>query len=291
MRWKKLFWALAFTALASPLGARPASLENSGYKVSLSETLPGMDDQTPLGAPPTITAQVTDKFRSTQTTFPLNFYAIPEFFLNETNLDLLGRINPKSSPEGFRYGFLQISLSNPPDSREFKPLKQYSFSPDNRFLLGVFDGQDHPDSIGVIRLDEAPAQIGWLLANGGALNLFKEAVPALGPHLALNDPVGWSADSGTAVFILSASVSAPATPSNSSDTQAQNYLVRLDLTPDRAQPSLMPVDLSAEHYQSGGALTRIVTDGRTAALYFNQSDSSDTTPVTFALPPAAPAKP
>src|SRR5579859_849189 len=129
MRWKKLFWTVAFTAAASPLAAVPGHLENGDYKVSLSETLPGLDDQTPLGAPPTITAAVVDKFRSTQTTFPLNFYAIPQFFLSGENLNLLGRTNLKSSPEGFRYSFLQISLSNPPDSREFRPLKQYSFSP------------------------------------------------------------------------------------------------------------------------------------------------------------------
>jgi hypothetical protein len=271
---KKIFWTLVFGAAASPLLAVPGHLENGDYKVSLSETLPGLDDQTALGAPPTITATVVDKFRSTQTAFPLNFYALPQFFLSGGNLNLLGRTNLKSSSEGFRYSFLQISLSNPPDSRGFGPLKQYSFSPDDRFLLAVFDGQGHPDSIGVIRFDQAPAQIGWLYANGGALNLFKEAAPNLGSILTLNDPVGWSADSSTAVFILS----------NSAPTAVQNYLVRVDLASDRASPALLPVDLSAAHYQSGGVLTRIVTDGQTAELYFNRGDSSDVTPVTFTLP-------
>ncbi len=282
MRARKLFLLIWAALSAAPLWARPGSTEDNGYKASFSETLPGLDEQTSLQAPPTITATVLDKFRSTQTVFPLNFYAVPQFFLEEDRLNLIGRLNRQTAPEGPRYAFIQISLSNQPDSRQFQPLKKYFFSPDNQFLLAVFDGQDKPDSIGFIRLSEAPAQLGWLLANGGALNLFQESIPSLGSPVTLNDPVGWSADGKTCVFILSAP---------DSGAVVKNYLVSVDLTQDRAKPAVAPLDLSPYHYGSGAVITQIVTDGRNAVFTFNRNDSADTAPVTFALPqpPASPA--
>jgi hypothetical protein len=281
MRGRSLFLATLACLNAGPLWAHPGSMENNDYKVTLSETLPGLDDQTSLQAPPTITATVLDKFRSTQTIFPLNFYAIHQFFLDEDRLNLIGRLNRQTDPGGPRYGFLQISLSNQPDSRQFQPLKQYYFSPDNQFLLAVFDGKDQPDSIAFIRLTEAPAQLGWLLSNGGALNLFRESLPDLGSTVHLEDPVGWSADGRTCVFVISCAASA-------GDPQApavmKNYLVSVDLTSDQAKPAVVPLDLSAAHYGSGAVITQIITDGRNAVFTFNRNDSADTVPVTLALP-------
>jgi hypothetical protein len=287
MRRLALYLGLLTVSGVVPVWAVPGTVENNDYKVTLSETLPGLDDQTSLQAPPTITAAVQDKFRSTQTLFPLNFYAIHQFFLDDDRLNLLGRLNRQTSPEGPRYCFLQISLSNQPDSRQFQPLKKYFFSPDNQFLLAVFDGKDQPDPIGFIRLSEAPAQLGWLLANGGAVNLFHEAFPTLDSPVTLNDPVGWSADSRTCVFVVSVPLGV-STPEASPDPQTQpvikNYLVSVDLTRDRITPAVEPLDLSAYHYGTGAVITQIVTDGRNAVLTFNRNDSADTIPVTFALP-------
>ncbi len=281
MRGRKLFLSILIALSAAPLWARPGSTENNDYKVTFSETLPGLDDQTSLQAPPTIMASVLDKFRSTQTVFPLNFYAIHQFFLDGDRLNLIGRLNRQTAPEGPRYSFVQISLSNQPDSRQFQPLKKYFFSPDNQFLLAVFDGQNQPDSIGFIRLTEAPAQLGWLLANGGALNLFQESLPSLGSPVSLNDPVGWSADARICVFVISA-------PDGAVDPKTagvmKNYLVSVDLTQDRAAPAVEPLDLSSYHYGSGAVITQIITDGRNAVFTFNRNDSAATAPVTFDLP-------
>lgn len=279
-----LFLVCAFSI--SPLWALPGSVENSAYKVTLSETTPGLDDQTSLQAPPTITATVLDKFRSTQTVFPLNFFAIHQYFLNDNTLNLLGRLNRSNAPGGPRFCFLQIDLSNQADSRQFQPLKRYSFSPDNNFLLGVFDGQGRGDSIGFVRLSRSPAQIGWLYAEGGAIDLLKRQLPEIGSSLVLKEPVGWSADSRTAVFVAAAS-NTDATP-NASNSSAplplKTYLVSVNLSQDPIIPAAAPIDLTPYHYQSGAVITQITTDGVQAVLSFNRNDTADTGPATFQLP-------
>ncbi|MGH7739486.1 MAG: hypothetical protein ACREL1_04995 [bacterium] len=265
----------------SALWALPGSVENNAYKVTLSETMPGLDDQTSLQAPPTITATVLDKFRSTQSVFPLNFFAIHQYFLNNNTLNLLGRLNRSNSPGGPRFCFLQIDLSNQADSRQFQPLKRYSFSPDNNFLLGVFAGQGHGDSIGFIRLSQSPAQIGWLYAEDGAVNLLKGQVPDIGSSLVLKEPVGWSADSRTVVFVATTS-SADASDS-AKPSPLKTYLVSVTLSQDQITPAAVPIDLTPYHYQAGAVITQINTDGTQAVLHFNRNDSADTAPVTFQL--------
>jgi hypothetical protein len=268
---KKLSFFLIFVLVYTRLWAVPATVENLDYKVTLSETLPGLDDQAVPQIGPTITVTVQDKFRSTGTVYPLSVYAINDYALSGDNLNLLCRVTPKISDGGPRYTFIQLNLSSPSDSRQFQPLKKFSFSPGNQYLLAVFDGKDQPDPIGLVQLD-GPAKLGWLYSAKSGVNFFQKALPAMSQGIVLNDPVGWSGDSSDALFVASAG-------DGTQDAQGQlvqkDYLVRLGLDGDDFKLAAEPVDLSAYHYRNGSIISDVKYSVDKASLIFSQSNSSD----------------
>jgi hypothetical protein len=278
---------------SSPLWALPAVVENINYKVTLSETLPGMDDQTNLQAPPTITVDVQDKIHSTDTRYPLNVYSINHYYLADDTLNLLCRINRRAPDSGPRYTLIQLNLSSPSDSRQFQPVKQYSFSPDDQTAIAVLDGAPSggPDSVGVIRLNHAPAQLGWIYANKGLINLFQKALPDISKDVVIQDPVGWSADSLTAVFVVSASSATPDSQATPMATPVQpaskDYLASVELTDDGYKVAAQPVDLSPYHYRNGGVIYKIECSADKATIYFSQANSSDNLQAVFSLPKPA----
>lgn len=268
---------------AAPAGAAPATVENADYKVSLSETLPGLDDQLAPQQGPTITVTVQDKFNQTATAYPLGVYAVNDYSLSDNALDLVCRLTPKTSDSGPRYSCLQLNLSNPSDSRRFQPLKRFSLSPDSRELLAVFDGQGRPDALALIRLADPPAQATWLYAAGG-VNMFQKALPAMAADVTLLDPVGWSADSGTAAFLATADDGAVEGTNGS-----KVFLVFVELNRGDYHLAAEPVDLSPYHYKAGSVVTDIKCSGGKATLFFSQADSPDILQADFPLPqPAAP---
>lgn len=280
----KLSCFLAFfiaLGVFSSLEAKPAVLENINYKVTLSETLPGLDDQLSLQAGPTIQVTIQDKIHSNGFIYPLNVYAIHSYFLTDNTLNLLCRTTPKEAISGPRYTFIQFNLSNEQDSRQFQSLKRYSFSPDNRFLLAIIDTGATTDSVALIRLDKSPAQLGWVYSNNGAINFFKKALPSMAQSVVLYDPIGWSADSFTAAFVASAADMIP-------DTQGQpvsrDYLACVQLSEDGFQVAAEPVDLSPYHYKNGSVIVDLKCDGGKITLFFNQTDSSDNLKAEFPLP-------
>ncbi len=276
----KIYFFFVLIGFCSPLWAVPATVENLDYKVTLSETLPGLDDQTIPQMGPTITVTIQDKFRSSGVVYPLSVYAINDYALSGNYLNLLCRVTPKVSDAGPRYTFIQLNLSSPSDSRQFQPLKIYSFSPGNQYLLTSFDGKDQPDSIGLIQLD-GPAKLGWIYSNKNATNLFQKALPTLTQGITLNNPVGWSGDSSTAVFVVSAN-------DGTQDAQGKwvqkDYLTRLGLNGDDFSLAVKPVDLSPYHYRNGSIISDMKCSTDKATLIFSQSNSSDLLQADFPLP-------
>jgi len=237
----------------SPLWAVPATVENLDYKITLSETLPGLDDQAVPQMGPTITVTIQDKFRSTGLTYPLSVYAINDYALSGDYLNLLCRITPKISDGGPRYTFIQLNLSSPSDSRQFQPLKIYSFSPGNQYLLATFDGKGKADSIGLIQLD-GPAKLGWLYSTQSSVDLFQKALPVPVQGIVLNNPIGWSGDSSTAIFVASAN---DGTQDAQGNAVQKDYLTRLELDGDDFKLAAEPVDLSPYHYRNGSIISDV----------------------------------
>lgn len=270
---------LVCLSAAAPLVAAPASVENAGYKVSLSETLPGLDDQLAPQQGPTITVTVQDKFHNTATAYPLGVYSVNDYFLSDNTLDLVCRLTPKTSDSGPRYSCIQLNLSTPSDSRQFQPLKRFSLSPDTRELLAVFDGQGRPDPLALIQLSNVPAQAAWLYAAGG-VNLFQKALPAMAANVVLLDPVGWSADSRTAAFLATAQEGA----TEGAGGGSKDFLVFVEFNGEDYQLAAEPVDLSSYHYKAGSVVTDIKCSGGKATLFFNQADSSDILQADFPQP-------
>ncbi len=280
MNFSKIFFFLAVAGCCTPLWAVPATVENLDYKITLSETLPGIDDQVVPQMGPTITVTIQDKFRSTGMVYPLNVYAINDYALSGDFLNLLCRVTPKISDGGPRYTFIQLNLSSPSDSKQFQPLKTFSFSPGNQYLLAVFDGIDQADSIGLIQLDGS-AKMGWLYSNKFTINLFQKAQPAMARGIVLNNPIGWSGDSSTAIFVASAS---DGTQDAQGKTVQKDYLTRLELNGDDFNLAAEPIDLSSYHYRDGSIISDIKCSPDKATLSFSQSNSSDILQADFPLP-------
>jgi hypothetical protein len=222
---------------------------------------------------------VQDKFHSTGFTYPLPVYAIHQYFLKDDTLNLLCRTTPMNAGSGPRYSFFQLNLSNAPDSRQFQPLKRYSFSPDNQSLLAVFDGAGQPDPVALIQLGQPPAKLGWIYK--GSLNLFQRFLPAMGKDVVLNDPIGWSADAFTIAFVVSA-------PDGIQDAQGQpvlrDYLACARLDGESFRVLAAPVDLSPYKFRKGSVITDLKCEGDKAVLFFSQSDSSDILKAEIPLP-------
>jgi hypothetical protein len=276
----KLSFFLIFAGSVSPLWAVPATVENLDYKITLSETLPGLDDQAVPQMGPTITVTIQDKFRSTGIVYPLSVYAINDYALSGDYLNLLCRITPKISDGGPRYTFIQLNLSSASDSQQFQPLKIYSFSPGNQYLLATFDGKDQPDSIGLIQLN-GTAKLDWLYSSKNTINLFQKALPAITQGITLNNPIGWSGDSSTAIFVTSAS---DGTQDAQGKSVQKDYLTRLELNGDDFKLAAEPVDLSPYHYRNGSIISDIKYSTDKATLFFSQSNSSDILQADFSLP-------
>lgn len=266
------------------LWAVPATLENGDYKVLLSETLPGLDSQ---GTPPTgvgITITVTDKFRSTTTLYPVDGYAINIYFLLGDSLNLLSRTTLMGNNQAaYRYNFLQLALENPPDSRLYKNLQQFFFSPDQRSLLAVIDnGEGKPPLVGLASLENSPARMAPLYADSMGVNLFKAAFSGPVSTLAVNDLVGWAADGQTAVFVLSVG-------DGSQDAQGKpvlkDYLAVVQQTDKGWTASAQPADLSAYHFHQGGVITDLQVNGDQARLFLTDQNSTSPSEVDFKLSP------
>ena len=274
---------LFFLLPHSRLGALPASLENGDYKVGLSETLPGLDNQ---GVPPTgaaITVTVTDKFRSNTMLYNVDAYAINSYFLLEDTLNLVARTTVAGNQVPLRFDFLQLALANPPDSRQFKNLRQYSLSPDHRSLLVVMDqGDDKPPLVGMADLSNPPARMGLIYGQPAGVNLFKAAFAGPVSTLVLNDPVGWTADGGTAAFVLSVG-------DGSQDAQGKpvvkDYLAVLQQTDKGWTGWAQPADLSPYHFHQGGVVTDLQCSGGQARLFLTDQNSTSPAEVDFKLSP------
>ncbi len=279
----KLFIFLILAGSTSPLWAVPATVENLDYKVTLSETLPGLDDQVVPQMGPTITVTIQDKFHSTGMVYPLSVYAINDYALSGDYLNLLCRVTSKISDGGPRYTFIQLNLSSPSDSRQFQPLKSFSFSPGNQYLLATFDGNGQPDPIGLIQLDGS-AKLGWLYSNKSMINLFQKALPAMVQGIVMNNPIGWSGDSSTAVFVASAG---DGTQDAQGKMVQKDYLTRLELDGDDFKLAAEPIDLSPYHYRDGSIISDVKCSADKATLFFSQSNSSDILQADFPLPALA----
>jgi len=287
MALKSAFRLIVFLYMAGPLTlwALPATIENLNYKVTLSETLPGVDDQVSFQAGPTITVSVQDKVRSNGVLVPLSVYAINHYYLGDSALNLLCRTTPRSVDRAALFTLFQLDLSNSQNSRQFRSFKQYSFSPDDHFLLGTLDGEGKADAIVVIRLTEPPAQLEWVYGNGGGYNALRKSVPDMAKEVVLQAPIVWAADSSLVAFLVSAG---DGTKDGDGKPVLKDYLVCVRVGEDGIQPSAEPIDLSPYHYHQGSALSDLQVSGDKATLFFSQANSSENLKAEFKLPEPAP---
>ncbi len=272
--------ALALALFPAPaLWAVPAQVENAGYKVTISETLPGIDSQSILPPGAAITVSVQDKFRSTITTYPIQAYAINDYSLLGDSLNLVGRTTLVGSQQPLRYSLTQLALSNPQDSRQFQNLKKFSLSPDNQNLLAVIDqGEGKSGLVGVIRLGNSPASVDWIYAEPGQVNQFKAAFAGPVTDFILQDPVGWAADSESGAFLFSVE-------NGVKDAQGQpvlkDYLADLELGDKGWAASAQAVDLSAYHYHNGAVVTDLRCSDGKIALFITSDSNSNPVEVDF----------
>lgn len=279
----KLFSLLAFLislCAFSSAGAVPGNLENNDYKITLSETMPGIDDQAFSNPNMAITITVQDKFRNTGSFFPLQqVYSINDYFLLGDTLNLIGRTSPKWDQGKPVFNLTQLNLASNPDSRQFKGLKQFSISSDNQSVLAILDGGDgKPSLVGLIRLSPAPARLGWIYAEPAGVNLLKKTLNGPLKTIILTDAVGWAADGLSAAFILTVD---DGTPDAQGKALLKDYLVNLQVSDDTMKASAQPVDLSAYHVRDGGVITKIACSPDKATLFFTQANSTDLLPVDF----------
>lgn len=281
---RKIFIALlGLYSAASSLWAVPAQVENNDYKVTLSETLPGIDGPGFLPSPNAgITVTVTDKFRSQQVSYPLKAYAIASYFLSGDDLNLVARTTLINNPNGPRYDFIQLNLSSPSDSHQLQNLEQYYFSPDQQNLLLVADKSPDTPWVGIAQLAQNPLALQWLYAESAGINLFKTAFAAPVSALTLSSPVGWAADSLSGAFLFSVD-------DGSRDPQGKpllkDYLAELEQTNAEWKVTVQPVDLSAYHFHTGAALTDLRCDGRKISLFLTSDTSTNPVEVDFKLNP------
>jgi hypothetical protein len=265
--------------------AVPGTLENLQYRVNLSETTPGVDDSLVPGVDPLINVDIQDKLHGTGTRFPLKVYAIQEYFLSDNLLNLITRDTPKSSMSKPLYGFLQLNMDSPNDSRQYKGISKYFFSSDNRALIALFNNGDAAggavtQSLGLVRWEDKPASLGWIYSPGAQVNTLKAFRVPDGEIPALEGTVGWTADSLTAAFVASFT-GGQATPETGTKTY---FLVRADLGDNGIKVAASPVDTAALHLQSGATIDKVACTGDTATLTVISSDGTDTQQVQLPLP-------
>jgi len=272
--------------LFTPLGtfANPGSLENLQYKVSLSETTPGVDDSLIPGVDPVINVDVQDKLRGSGTRFPLKVYAIPEYFFSDNLLNLLTRTSPRSSVSKPLYGFLQLNLDSSTDSRQYNGIRKYFFSTDNHALVGVFEqgaeGGPVTSSVGLIRWGDKPASLGWIYSAVNQVNTLKTYQVPDGEIPALEGTVGWTADALTAAFVASFTGG----PTASDPSVKSYFLIRVDLGDSGIKVAANPVDPAALKLSTGATIDKVECSGDLATLTITSPDGSDTQQVQIPLP-------
>jgi hypothetical protein len=280
--WIPFFTVLAFLPLLSWAG--PGTLENLQFKVTLSETSPGVDDSLIPGVDPLINVDVQDKIRGTGTRYPLKAYAITEYFFSDNLLNLITRNSPKSSLTKPLYGFLQLNLEAPDQSRQYSGFRKYYFSTDNRALLALFEqgeeGGPVTQSLGLVRWSDKPASLGWIYSPGNQVNALRAAQVPDGETPALEGTVGWTADSLTCAFVASFS-GGPATPNPATKTY---FLIRVDMGEVGIKVAASPVDPAALRLDKGATIDKVDCSGDKATLTIVSPDGTDTQQVELPLP-------
>jgi hypothetical protein len=255
-------------------------LENNDYKITLSETLPGIDSQSPLPPDAAITVTVNDKLHSRETLFPLKAFAIPNYFFLGDTLNLVARTTAMGSQPVPLYSFIQLALSNPSDSRQFQNLRQYSLSPDQQNLLAVVYQADAPPLVGITRLMDSPVETKWIYAEPARVNLFKASFGAPVTALTLWDPVGWSADSLSAAFLFTVDDGSRDAKGN---PIPKDFLADLEWTDKGWQASAQPVNLTDYRFHAGAALTDVRISGGKIGLFLASDSSTNPVEVDFDL--------
>ncbi len=269
--------------------AVPGTLENLNYKVTLSETTPGVDDSLVPGVDPLINVNVQDKVHGSGTQFPLKVYAIQEYFFSDNLLNLITRNTPKSSMAKPLYGFLQLNLDAPNDSRQYNAIRKYYFSTDNRALVASFaEGTDSgpgSQALGLIRWGDKPASLGWIYSITSQVNLLKSYGVQDGRIPQLEGEAGWTADSLTAAFMVSFSGGQASPDSATPDPASKTYyLVRADLGDNGIKVAAAPVDGAALRLQDGGTVDKVSCMGDQATVTVISADGTDTRQVQIPLP-------
>ncbi len=287
--WKLLLIALIFPG-HSP--AAPGYLENLQYKVTLSETTPGVDDSLVPGMDPLINVNIQDKLHASGTQFPLKVYSIQEYFLSDNLLNLITRNSPKNSMSKPVYGFIQLNMDTPNDSRQYGGISKYYFSSDNRALIGSFgggstEGVPVTQSLGLIRWEDKPASMGWIYSAPNQVNLLKSGGVPDGQNPALEGTVGWTANSLTAAFMVSFSTAPAGSPAAPDPGTKSYFLVRVEMG-DGLKVAASPVDTAALRLQNGGAIDKVACSGDQATLDVISADGSDTQQVQLPLPALSP---
>ncbi len=282
-----IFSCLGLLFLPFAVAADPGTIENLQYKVTLSETTPGVDDALIPGVDPLINVDVQDKLHGTGTRFPLKVYAIQEYFFSGNLLNLITRDTPKSSGTKPLYGFMQLNLDSPNDSRQYSGIQKYYFSTDNRALIASFTegtaGGSVTQSLGLIRWGDKPASLGLIYSATAQVNLLKSSHVPDGETPTLEGTIGWAADSLTAAFIASFSDS-QTTPTPG---EKNYFLIRVDLSDAGVKVAATPVDSAALRLQNGGTIDKVDCGGDTATVSIISSDGTDTQQVELPLPPIA----
>jgi hypothetical protein len=192
------------------------------------------------------------------------------------------------------FGFIQLNMDAPNDSRQYGGISKYYFSSDNRALIGSFiaeskEGGAVTQSIGLIKWEDKPASMGWIYSAPNQVNLLKSSGVPDGQNPTLEGTVGWTADSLTAAFMVSYAA-VPAAGQAIPDPGSKTYfLVRVDMG-DRLKVAASPVDLATLRLQNGGAIDKVACSGDLATLDVISADGSDTQQVQLPLP-VLPSKP
>jgi hypothetical protein len=227
---------------------------------------------------------VQDKIRGTGARYPLKVYAITEYFFSDNLLNLITRNTPKSSLTKPLYGFLQLNLESPDQSRQYAGIRKYYFSTDNRALLVLFeqggDGGASTPSLGLVRWGDKPASLGWIYSPANQANPLRAAQVPDGETPSLEGTAGWSADSLTCAFVASFS-GGPATPNPAAKTY---FLVRVDMGDVGIKVAASPVDPAALRLTSGATIDKVDCSGEKATLTIISADGSDTQQVQLPLP-------
>lgn len=259
---------------ATLVRAFPATVENLRFKASFSETLPGLDDQSPLPSNAGITITIQDKTHNNAFEFPLQAYSVPAYFLVRDTLNVLSRTTLMGTQPVPFYDFLQLDLANPSQSKRYSHLRQFSVSPDQQSLLMVLDQGNASPWLALARLDEGPAQVSWVYAESPQVNLFQKAFSGPISGLVVNEPIGWSADSLMGAVLLSVDLGAK-------DGQGKvlwsDFLTRMEWTEKGWKITTQALDLSKNGFHAGSALTDLKVLNDHVALFLAQDDS--TTPV------------